>query len=256
MNYRRRLMHAALALLLLGGSAAQAGDKLLPNIRLCMTDIDVAPWVVSDSSGLINVFLNDLARRLNLSVDYERMPARRCYLELQRGESDATLGSYAPERGAYPMLGGQPDARRRIVTMSYSLFRPKGAPLRFDGKRISGASLPIAILQGTSVGDLIKQMDLQVDDSGRQPEQLFSKVLIGRASAAALLTDSGDLRLKLPEFAGKLERVDPPLTARAYYLILSSHFVERHPALAEQIWDMVAVVRESPAFKKKYDEAH
>ena len=37
---------------------------------------------------------------------------------------------------------------------------------------------------------------------------------------------------------------------KAYYLMLSKAFVEKHPDLAKAIWDGVAAARDSAAYKK------
>lgn len=225
-------------------------------LKVCMIDVEVPPWVVNEGEGLAHVFIRDVMKRVGVVVSFERMPARRCYVEIQKGESDIALGSYMPERGAFPMAGDQPDAKRRITTLSYSLYRAKGSAVAFDGKTISGLSMPVAVPQGGSIAELFKQMNVPIDDSARLPEQLLRKLVLGRVGAAATLTESGDMRINAPDFAGKIERVDPPLVARPYYLILSKRLVAANPAFAEQVWDTVAVVRESPVFRKQLNDAH
>ena len=241
---------------LMAAPPAFAADKPT-TMKVCMVDVEVPPWIVNEGEGLANVFVREVMKRLGVAVSFERMPARRCFLEMQKGESDMALGSYMPDRGAFPMAGEQPDTKRRVTTLSYSLYRAKGSAVAFDGKSVTGAgNLPIAVPQGGSVVEMLKQMNLSIDESARLPEQLLHKVVLGRVSAAATLTESGDMRITAPEFAGKLERVDPPLIARPYYLILSRKFVAANPAFAEQIWDTVPLVRDSAAFRKKLDEAH
>ena len=46
----------------------------------------------------------------------------------------ASLQARATELGNYPMAGDKPDANKRLLTDSYSLYRVKGTPVEWDGK--------------------------------------------------------------------------------------------------------------------------
>jgi len=53
---------------------------------------------------------------------------------------------------------------------------------------------------------------------------------------------------KLPE--SHIEKVEPPLDSKDYYLIFSHQFVTGHPQLANQIRDKIQRMRESGEYDK------
>jgi polar amino acid transport system substrate-binding protein len=91
-----------------------------------------------------------------------------------------------------------------------------------------------------------------VDEGTQRSDELIEKLLAGRVAAAAVLGGAISARLvREPALARQIEVRYPPLVEKPYYLMLSRQFVATEPALAERIWNTIAEVRNSPAYRKR-----
>lgn len=251
------VVHAILALAaMLSALPAISSPDRPASMRFCVPDTETPPWLLSDRDGLAPILLHEVAKRLGVTATIDKLPGRRCFLEVQRGDTDGTFGSYVPERGAYPMVMDKLDNSRRVAVLSYSLFALKGSNVAFDGKTIVGLSAPVGVPAASSIIDVLKPMNVPFDAGARMPEGILKMALAGRVGAVALLTQTGDKLMQLPEFAGKFDKLGTPMVTRPYYVLLSRKFVATYPAFSEQLWDTVALVRESAWFRKRVDESH
>jgi polar amino acid transport system substrate-binding protein len=183
-----------------------------------------------------------------LRVRFRRVPWNRCLRELQAGLVDATFNaSFKPERlnyGAYPMKDGLPDELRRIATLSYSLYAMKDSQVRWDGLRISNIVGNIGAPAGYSIIDDLTAQQIQVEEASTTRVNLI-KLIHGRLAAVAAQDVTADRILKTePAIFSDVIKLTPPLVSKAYYMMISDEFIAKHPALAERIWDTLAIIRE------------
>ncbi|WP_460532793.1 substrate-binding periplasmic protein [Chitinimonas naiadis] len=251
---RLQLLRLAIATtLLFSFSTAWALDKP-GKVRICSEDEDSYPWVLKDKPGLNVIMMRLVEKQLGTTVEVQPLPWKRCMALVKAGELDGLFKiSFAPDRletGRYPMVGDRPDASKRMLDESYSLYRLKGSKVEWDGTAIRNAPEPIGAQPGYSIIPQLKGMGMRVDDGVRGAAEHFQKLLVGRVSAVALQTLQGDASLaQRPEFVAKIERIDPPLVTKPYFLMLSKPFVEKYPDFAQKVWETVAVVRESGEYK-------
>lgn len=234
---------------LVAGPAAATGKPVVP---LCFERQEVRPWRTLDGGGLNFELLNEVARRNGIEFDYQSMPWKRCLAQLKANQVSGVFAvSFTPERlelGAYPG-GAKPDFERRLHVDRYLLVRRKGSRVEWDGKAFRNLDGRIGFQLGYSVGDFLRSRGVLVDEGSQRADELLEKLLSGRVEAAAL--GGGDtLRLVRGKLAERLEVVRAPLLEKPYYLILSHDFVKRQPQLAERIWQTVAEVRNSPAYRQ------
>ncbi|HBC07306.1 MAG TPA: amino acid ABC transporter, partial [Rhodospirillaceae bacterium] len=84
--------------------------------------------VPKNKPGVTIEVFREAARRLNASLDFERVPWNRGLFMVETGEVDGIFhASYKPERaefGVYPMLadGKTPDESRAVFFQSYSFY--------------------------------------------------------------------------------------------------------------------------------------
>lgn len=231
-----------------------------PVLRFCAEDEDSHPWLLKDGQGLNLVMLRAVEQRLALRILVERQPWRRCLQSLRDNLVDGAFkASFSPERQAfahYPLRNGRLDEERRMLTESYHLYRRKGsAAVHWDGQNLLSGERPVGAQAGFSIVPWLQAKGVRVDDGTRQAEAVLTKLVRERIDAAALQTQQAEhLIRKHPEWAPLLERLEPPLVAKPYYLLLSRSLVARDAALAERLWDAVAAVRESPAYQQAMDE--
>lgn len=243
---------ALLACLAAPAQAGAPGSGVV--LRLCQDSEDVYPWTLKERPGLNNILLKIVEAKLELTMQVEARPWRRCQEELKAGTMDGMFAiSYLPQRqdfGAYPMSGSGPDTSRRLMSDGYSLFRRKDdSSTRWDGKalRVNGT---VGAQRAYSVVPQLEALGAHVDDGSYPPEDNLRKLLMGRLAAVALRSQEGDSILASHrEFHGRIERLPQPLAEKPYYLMLSHQFVARHGALAQQLWTTIGQVRESVEYR-------
>jgi polar amino acid transport system substrate-binding protein len=224
-------------------------------VALCFERQEVLPWRALDGGGLDFELLSEVARRLGLQFDYQSMPWKRCLSQLKASQvQGAFSASFTSERtalGVYPG-GDRPDPERRLHMDNYVLVRRIGSKVDWDGHNFLHLNGRIGIELGYSVGDFLRARNVPVDEGTQRSDELIEKLLAGRVAAAAVLGGAISARLvREPALARQIEVRYPPLVEKPYYLMLSRQFVATEPALAERIWNTIAEVRNSPAYRKR-----
>lgn len=238
--------------LLLAAPAAMARASL----TFCHEDQDSYPWVLKDRPGLNILLMRQLERELGMQIKLTALPWKRCLAEMTANNVDgAFAASFKADRlemGHYPVgRDGKPDPALRLHMSSYSLYRAKGNPLRWNGSRFEHLSGQIGTLASHSIIDFLAQRGVGIDERSKSPVETLRKVALGRLQGAALQTSRADHVLaQMPELALALERDPIMLEERVYYLMLSFKLVEQEPVLADTIWKLVERIRESAQFKR------
>jgi polar amino acid transport system substrate-binding protein len=161
--------------------------------------------------------------------------------------------SYSAERarmvGAYPMKGDKPDPDKQLLIESYSLYQLKGGNSQWDGVtlRVNGV---VAAQSGFSIVEFLQAEGAKVDDSSREPLIILKKLVMGRAVASALQTEVADsLLAAYPDLQMKIERLEPVLVEKPYYLVFSHPFERQFPHESQLVWDAIEAVRNLPAYQ-------
>ncbi len=227
-------------------------------LRLCQDDVDVYPWHMTTGQGLSNLMLGMVGKQLDIFIETESMPWKRCLAMVEKGQIDGAIAaSFRPERmaiGAYPLTEqNKVDTNRRMSDETYVFFVRKDDPHQpvWNGKLLTKTDKPVAAQLGYSAVGLLREMGAIVDDSDKRPELLLRKLLMGQVSAAVLNAHQGEQLLKEPAFSGKIIRLEPPLHTREGYLLFSHAFAKQQPQLAKRIWEEIAKVRESAAYQRE-----
>ncbi|KJY84347.1 hypothetical protein TW84_22600 [Vibrio neptunius] len=209
--------------------------------------------------GIALDVINAAAKELNLTIKYERYPNVRVLHLLENGQIDgAFMFSYKPERAEiahYPMTSdGQLDSSKRLASLSYWLYSQSKARYDYDGERYSGESGIIVAEHGDSIiGDLEKQ-----GQKVQQPESAYKALVMmtkrTKIVGAALQDVKAAPLLDKPEFSG-IERSSSPLKTKDYFLVLSHRFVEKHPDVAEALWQKISELRDEVTQQSMYQYA-
>lgn len=183
-----------------------------------------------------------------LKVELRRYPWKRCLSALEGGEVDGIFNaSFKPERmqlGAYPWKDGGVDTTRRLTTITYALYSIRGNTMQWDGSSFGNHDGVIGAPLGYSIVGDLKQLGVTVEEASSS-EQNLRKLLSDRVAMVALQDVTGDFLLaRHPVEFQTVRKIDPPLDIKPYYLMISYQFKNRHPQLAEDIWNAVARLRE------------
>lgn len=235
----------------LAQSLALAADK--PPIKACTENEDSFPWVLKDRPGLTVQMLRMVEKQVGGKIEVVPLPWKRCLDDIKNGAVDAAFkisysAARATELGNYPMAGDKPDASKRLLTDTYSLYRLKGTPVEWDGKVLKVAG-SVGAQSGFSVVDQLKGLGAKVDDATRSADDNLKKLVAGRFVALALQTEEGDISIERdPEFKGKVERIKPVLVEKPYFLMFSKQFTSKNAAYVQEVWDAIGKVRESAEY--------
>lgn len=194
----------------------------------------------------------------DVTLKLVRLPWKRCLAALTTGQVDALIASYRPERktlGQYPLLQQQPDPRRAFGEHRTCLVSREDANWHWDGQRFHGLTelviarpLGYAPLKSTTQ----QQMTMHYTLSGTMDLDLLAK---GRVHAVTTLCEIAGRRLEPAEIRHRqLKVLFPPLHSNTGYLIFSHAFYQQHPAVAEQLWELLAKDKGEDIYLRYLDE--
>lgn len=209
--------------------------------------------VPKDKPGATIDIFREVAARLNVGLELTRVPWKRGLFMVETGEADGIFhASYKKDRtvfGVYPTLADRstPDESRAVFFQAYSFYALKGSGVAFDGKALTGAAgKAVAVTRGYSVIRELQALKIPFEEERSQAINL-AKLESGRVAAYAELDNM--LTPFLAAGGGKLGNIDrltPPISVKAYYLLFSKKFYDRHPTLAEAFWNEIRKINTSP----------
>ncbi len=201
--------------------------------------------------------LEQLKKNTGITLQVQTAPWLRCIYEMQNGQVDGAFkASFKTDRleySVYPMVNGKLDVDKRMTTESYHLYRLKGSKISWDGKTFTNLDGKIGVQTGFSIADFLTSMGIPVDSGANSAETNLRMLVRGRFNGVALQTQEGD-SLLTGEFS-EVERVNPALVEKPYFLVFSRQFFADHPDIANQIWAAIAKIRESADYIKASGEA-
>ena len=182
-----------------------------------------------------------------VKVVFQRCPVKRCLNDLETGAIDGLFNiSFQEARltmAAYPWKDGSVDPERRLTTLNYSFYKPKGSDFSWDGKNVSGTVETIGATDGYSIGSDLEKMGITVSPA-TSSEGNLKKLIAGRVSAIAMQEAKGDYLISQNQAEyGNIEKVETPIKSKPYYLVLSNQFKAKDATMAEKIWDAVGELR-------------
>lgn len=199
----------------------------------------------------------EVARELGLTVTFRRMPWKRCLKEIQAGRVDGVFpASYKPERealGCYPMKNGAPDPSRKTRDSAYCLYRRSGSSVSWNGESFvhlaDSPKAAIGVPLGWAIGEDLRKMGVPLVEK-TYPRDLL--VMLASGGLAGVVCLDSVIDAYLADAAGdfaQIEKAGPPVSEKHYYLIFSHDFAARHSGLPEAIWDRIARIKQSSAYR-------
>ena len=211
--------------------------------------------------GITVELMKMVAEQVGIPFQFSRLPWKRCLYMVENGLADATFhASYKSDRaeyGVYPSKDNALDPTRAIYKNSYVFYTLKGSGVKWDGKALSHVGHPIGTQLSFAIADDLRKMGHKVAEEGSVATNL-DKLAAGRISAYADLESIVDNALNNHRSRyTMIEKLQPPLKEKMYYLLVSKKFAKAHPELTERIWDAIRDVQQTDAYKemlKKYEE--
>jgi len=193
-----------------------------------------------------------------LQLEMVRMPWKRCLAALANNEVDAVIASYHQERtefARYPLLQQQPDPKRAFAEHHTCLVSRQDAEWSWDGQRIIGGNeivigRPLGYAAITSpVG---QKFQMHYTLSGTMDLDLLKK---GRINAVTTLCNINGQQFTAQFIVDRgLKVLHPPLYSNTGYLVFSIDFYQRQQALADSLWNQLALDKGSEIYQRYLNE--
>lgn len=213
----------------------------------------------AQAPGYVVELLNLVAKKLDIDLQFRRVPWTRALQELEMNRVDGLFdASYKPDRekiGVYPGPLGQPDAQKALYRRAYYLFATPKSFLNWDRQTLKDNIRPIGLKRGFAISDFLEKQKVNTEVFNDR-EQMYYALSAGRLAAIADLEEDGNLFLSQngAKFS-TIAKVEPALQVKPYYLMLSHGYVQKSPAQAQALWQEIQNQKGSPAdivLRKKY----
>lgn len=252
------------ALLCLLGVPNVRADEL--TLRLGYSDKESAIFLVGDGAtipekpGIAVEMVEAAAKSCAVAVNFARYPGGRLLALASENTIDGVVMlSFNRERmsiAAYPMKGDAADPDYQIASLSYAFYVRSDSGVTWNGMEITGLTKPIGANFGWSIVEDLKKDGLAVEPA-KDTANNFNKLLGGRIDAVAMHVTIGDAYLTHHGLNAQVKRLEPPISTKPYYLVLSRAWHDSHPEVAQCLWQSIADQRrqDMPALLERYRDA-
>jgi polar amino acid transport system substrate-binding protein len=217
---------------------------------LCVATEAHPPFTDPQVETPIQQRIRQAAASQGFALEFITLPWRRCVHDVRLDVLDGVVGvsdRFAAEYGLrIAQRDGEVDRRRALGVNRLVLFRRAGDAVSWDGQRyreLSGPVLTIGL-----VGELnehLRKTAVAIEGAAAGPRELARMLLAGRGNLAADSLGRVQQLQSMPEFAGHLEILDPPLGQPLALLGIAPHLYAQYPQRIEALWDEYARLREA-----------
>ncbi len=228
-------------------------------MRVCVMDVDYAPFGKLDGTGHLQYLARQGAKEVNLALDRYVAPRRRCLEEIKTGVSDAMVSAYSPQRGEtamFPMAGGVIDASKALGVMTYRVYRRVDSRLGWDGRRFKDlGDKRIGVQAGfIFITERLTQLGVPYDDGAKALDPTLAKLVAGRVEGVVGMMEETD-QLIATRYLGQIERTSKVFEQTPVYMMVSRQFYSQHPQLIERYWQAMRNYRATYDYRR-YQLSH
>lgn len=248
-----------LRILLLVAAANVVADE---PIRVCYEDKDFPPFLLGNSeqqveeAGMLPELIHRSAKTLGMTIEYQRLPWKRCLKAVERGEIDALFAViYTDARdswAAYPKTNGKPDGRYLYLS-EYPVFVSSGSALRWDGTQFTPSKPMVQSVPGYVAEQRLIDMGMK-PVLPLQPRDAMPVVAAGRIDGYVVERLIGQQILLDLGLEDQIKTLTEVFLAQPWYLAFSKQRYKTDSEKIEAFWDEIDRQRESQgeALKQKY----
>ncbi len=215
-----------------------------------------------EKPGLIADLLSLLNQDLGVTIQLTRKPYQRLIQDIEDNEVDAIAmlpyDFHHDSISEFPKKNQKIDIGRRLFTERWVLFHKREEAEPAQSRPMDKAG-PIAFPAGASILPLLQKSGAKLVETPSLYSG-FEMLLHGRVPLLAG-TELHSARI-IKEKEGtpfglvlmNVEKMPPYLADKHYYLAFSKEFYSRYSLFAEQVWNRLAQLRESPALWEASDK--
>lgn len=237
-----------LVLLSLFWSFSAHADQI--KLDVCTSTYHMPPYYLSQGKtmpakgqrGIFADALDETADKLDLHINWYRMPWSRCLSGLKSGQFSTVLGvNPSPERETYlrfpKNLTNALDQERSMSPVHYNLFENTNNPLEWAGNgHFLRDKFTLGAPKGFIVTETLKEQGLPIAET-LSPYEGFSKLSAGQIDGFVFAGKVADSLIELvPDGKKQIRRLDPPIWTSYLYLPIQQDLYAAHPKLFETLW--------------------
>ncbi|WP_135077028.1 transporter substrate-binding domain-containing protein [Terasakiella sp. SH-1] len=219
--------------------------------------------VPQENPGLTVELLKQVANQQNVTLEFLRLPWKRAIASLTdnsiNGLFDASFQKKRTKFARYPSLPDHSvDTSKALMVQRYVLYVKKGTNhFTWTGKSFDfhSGQKNIGIKLGYSIASDLKAHQATIEET-HNSEKNIKKLLSDRIIAYAELEGMGDRYLAThPQYAQLIEKLEPPVRTKPYYLVFSHEFYKQYPQFCEAYWENIRSFKQTKAYTgllKKY----
>ncbi len=251
----------SLGLLLSSPSVTLAADTAKKNFVVCSEKQSYPPFGLGDGEtypkenpGVLVEIISMAGKQRDLKTQHIRLPWKRCLKSLEQNQVDGVFASiYLKERevlGRYPFKTVElnspaaPDPNRRLVRVSYSLFKRKGSPFSWNGDGFSNMTRSIGAPLGYVVVKKLKEDHGIEATTVHAASKGFRHVADGHLDAYIIESNIGRNLINDLNLGDSLMEIKEPFAQYDWYLMISHGFYNKNPEVSEKLWDEIGEYRE------------
>lgn len=252
-------------LLILTPLAAQAERPLL---RICYEADDALPfWTDAEQAnpGLLIELIRSTAKQLDLRLEFQRQPWKRCVMQLQSGQTDGLFAAiWQADRDAWGQFPGRDSKHDQSVDRNYRLWQADypiitrtNSPLQWDGQQFSGLQYGLSAPLGYIANQRLQELGA-LTKASLSPDNALKLVALGRLDGYAIERQIGNTHIRKLGLQSELTMLPIPLLQADWYLPLSHQFTRQHPQLAQHFWQALREQRQrqTKVLTQRYLQLH
>lgn len=245
-------MRFILLLLTLFWSFAAQADHL--KLDVCTNTYHLPPYYLSHGKdmppkgqrGIFADALDETVDKLDVRINWYRMPWSRCLNGLKTGQFSSVLGvNPSTEREKYlrfpQTLTNTLDQKRSMSPVHYHLYENANDPLKWAGNtHFLREKFKLGAPQGFIVTKTLQEQGLPIAET-LNPYDGFSKLATGDITGFVFASKVADSLIELvPDGTDQIRRLDPPIWTSYIYLPIQKNLYNKHPELFETLWTLYA----------------
>lgn len=216
--------------------------------------------IPEENPGTYIEILQRVAQRLPINLILERYPWERCKSYLAQDKVDSINSSYKASREKIGMFPKRPDGSiddsRRITSDTYRLYALRGSDIVFDSDKRQIRNIGTGLLapKGYSIISDFKKWGIPVQEHPIGMSEMFKMLVYGRTTGVIAHENQASYLLTHEKYLSDIVPIEPAISEKPYYILISKGFYKKHPQLAEQIWNEIGRLRktELPEMLKRY----
>lgn len=223
-------------------------------LRMCYETEDAPPFIGDHQSatpGLLLELVKSAAQQLDLRLEFQRQPWKRCILQLQSGQSDGIFAAiWQADRDAWGQFPGRDPQREQPVDRNYRLWQVDypiitriDSPLQWDGQQFSGLQHGLSAPLGYIASQRLQALGVLATAS-HSAEKALKLVTLGRHDGYVIERQIGNTHIHKLGLQPNLKVLPIPLLEADWYLPLSHRFTDQHPELAQRLWQALREKRQ------------